>query len=195
MLHPQLTGSETEATTPKARDSSKTSNLNREADTTAQGTASTSPPPQIVAPPPTATVVFAVGEPLLAVEAEEYVKGRLRHAGVEILEITAIPGLEGFVNTESRPSPEQVREALRPYARFVVPLRVEYLGDRAITYMGQRDIVYQSRVNMALVDLQSGRSMGKPEVIKIEYTQLNADEVVARDLRKATTGIVQKLPR
>jgi serine/threonine-protein kinase len=192
---PTVTGSETGATTPKARDSSKTSNLNRELDTTVKDTASTSPPPQIVAPPPTATVVFAVGEPLLAVEAEEYVKGRLRHAGVEILEITAIPGLEGFVNTESRPSPEQVREALRPYARFLVPLRVEYLGDRAISYMGQRDTVYQARVNMGLVDLQSGRSMGKPEVIKIEYTQLNADEVVARDLRKATTGIVQKHPR
>ena len=153
------------------------------------------PPPEIVAPPPTATVVLAVGERLLAVEAEEYVKARLRQAGIEILEVTDMPGLEGFVNTESRPSPDQVREALRPYARFLVPLRVEYLGDRAISYMGQRDIVYQARVNMGLVDLQSGRALGQADTIKVEYTQLNADEVVARDLRKATTGIVQKLPR
>ncbi len=189
------TGSETTATTRDTQGSTKTSNIHREADAMAEGNASTSPPPQIVAPPPTATIVLAVGEQLLAVEAEEYVKGRLRDAGVEILEVTAIPGLEGFVNTESRPSPEQVREALRPYARFLVPLRVEYLGDRAISYMGQRDIVYQARVNMGLVDLQSGRPMGRPKMIKLEYTQLNADEVVARDLRKATTNIVQKLPR
>ncbi len=189
------TGSETIVTTPNNQGSTKTSNIHREADAMAEGNASTSPPPQIVAPPPTATIVLAVGEQLLAVEAEEYVKGRLRQAGVEILEVTAIPGLEGFVNTESRPSPEQVREALRPYARFLVPLRVEYLGDRAISYMGQRDIVYQARVNMGLVDLQSGRPMGRPRMIKLEYTQLNADEVVARDLRKATTTLVQKLPR
>ena len=188
-------GSETVATTHDNQDSKMTSNIHREADAMAQGKASTSPPQQVLAPPPTATIVLAVGEQLLAVEAEEYVKTRLRQAGVEILEITAVPGLEGFVNTESRPSPEKVREALRPYARFLVPLRVEYLGDRAISYMGQRDIVYQARVNMGLVDLQSGRPMGKPKMIKLEYTQLNADEVVARDLRKATTNIVQRLPR
>jgi hypothetical protein len=37
--------------------------------------------------------------------------------------------------------------------------------------------------------------MGKPSTVKLEYTQINAGEVVARDLRKATTGMVQKLPR
>jgi len=188
-------GSETVATTHDSQGPQGTSNIHREADAMAQGNASTSQPQQVLAPPPTATIVLAVGEQLLAVEAEEYVKTRLRQAGVEILEITAVPGLEGFVNTESRPPPEKVREALRPYARFLVPLRVEYLGDRAISYMGQRDIVFQARVNMGLVDLQSGRPMGKPKMIKLEYTQLNADEVVARDLRKATTNIVQRLPR
>ena len=156
---------------------------------------SSPPPPQIAVVQPTATVVLAVGEQLLAVEAEEYVKARLRRAGVELIEVTSIPGLEGFTNTESRPSPEQVRAALRPFARFFVPLRVEYLGDRMITYMGQRDVVYQARVNMRLVDLESGRPMAKPVTVKVEYTQLNAEEVVGRELRKATTGLVQRLPR
>ena len=144
---------------------------------------------------PTATVVLAVGEQLLAVEAEEYVKGRLRKAGVELIEVTSIPGLEGFTNTESRPSPEQVRAALRPYARYLVALRVEYLGDRAIVYMGQRDIVYQARVNMAVVDLATGRPMGRPNITKVEYTQINAGDVVTKELRRPTTGIVQWLPR
>jgi len=77
----------------------------------------------------------------------------------------------------------------------LIPVRVEYLGDRAITYMGQRDIVYQSRVNIGLVDLATGRPLGRPSNIKIEYTQLNADSAVSRDLRRVTTEIVQKLPR
>ena len=156
---------------------------------------SSPPPPQIAAIQPTATVVLAVGERLLAVEAEEYVKARLRQAGVEIIEVTSIPGLEGFTNTESRPGPEQVRAALRPHARYFVPLRVEYLGDRAITYMGQRDIVYQARVNMAVVDLATGRPLGRPNTIKVEYTQLNAGDVATRELRRPTTGIIQRLPR
>ncbi len=156
---------------------------------------SSPPPPTIAAVQPTATVVLAVGEQLLAVEAEEYVKARLRQAGVEIIEVTSIPGLEGFTNTESRPSPEQVRDALRPHARYFVPLRVEYLGDRPIRYMGQVDIVYQARVNMGVVDLATGRPIGRPNTIKLEYTQLNASEVATRELRRATTAIIQKLPR
>jgi len=72
---------------------------------------------------------------------------------------------------------------------------VAYLGDRAIYYMGQRNTVYQARINMGLVDLATGRAVGRPNTIKLEYTQLNANEVVSEKLRRATTAIVQKLPR
>ena len=37
------------------------------------------------APAPTGTVVLAVGEQLMAVEAENYVKARLERAGVEVV--------------------------------------------------------------------------------------------------------------
>jgi serine/threonine protein kinase len=153
------------------------------------------PRPTAVAAPPTATVVLAFGERLLAGEAEAYVNGRLRAAGIEVIEATSIPELGGFTDTESRPGPEQIRAALQPYARYLVPIRVEFLGDRPITYMGQRDIVYQSRVNVALVDLATGRPVGRPTTVKLEYTQLNADEVVSRELRRAATSVVQQLPR
>jgi serine/threonine-protein kinase len=162
------------------------------APTSSVGTAS---PPRIVAPPPTATVVLAVGERLLAVEAEEYIKARLVRAGVELVDVTSIPGLEGFVNTESRPAPEQVRAALRPYARFLVPVRVDYLGERAIYYMGQRDTAHQARVNIGLVDLTTGRTIGTPSIIKVEYTQLNAGRVASEKLRRPATALVQRLPR
>ena len=188
-------GNEAAGMTRDAQGSPKTSDIHREAGTVTLGSAMTSSPPQIAAAPPTATVVLAVGEQLLAVEVEEYVKARLLRAGVEVIEVTSIPGLEGFTNTEARPGPERIRDALRPYARYLIPLRVEYLGDRAIYYMGQQSTVYQARINIGLVDLVTGRPMGKPSTVKVEYTQLNADEVVTRELRKATTNIVRRLPR
>ena len=154
-----------------------------------------SAPEAVDVPPPTGTVVLAVGEQLMAVEAENYVKARLERAGVEVIEVTSIPGLEGFTNPESRPSPDEVYAALQPHARYLVALRVNYLGDREIVYMGQRDLVYSSRINVGLVDLATQRPLGRPDTVKLEYSQLNAEEVVARELRRVTTGLVQKLPR
>lgn len=153
------------------------------------------PKPRIIAPPPTGTVVLAVGESLFAVEAESYVKDRLRRAGVEVVEVTDIPGLEGFVNTDARPGPEKVRAALRPYARYLVALRVEYLGERAIYYMGQQDVVFSSRIDMGLVDLATGRPVGRRDNVKVEYTKLNATEVAAKQLRRPTTALLKVLPR
>ncbi|MCU0304677.1 MAG: protein kinase [Thermoanaerobaculales bacterium] len=154
-------------------------------------------PPVATAPVelPTGTVVLAAGERLLAVEAETYLKTRLEQAGVEVVELTSIPGLEGLYNTETRPAPEEVRDALRPYARYLVGLRVEYLGDRPISYLGQPDVVYASRVNIALVDLAEGRPLGKPTSIKVEYTQLNVEQRVSKELGRVATGLVQALPR
>lgn len=153
------------------------------------------PPPQIQALPPTGTVVLAVGDRLLAARAESYFKARLERAGVEIVEVTSIPGLEGLINTESRPGPERFREAIKPYARYLVPIRVEYQGSRDIVYMGQRDQVHSARIHIAAVDLATGRQVGRPADMTVEYTQLNAEEIVVEKLRRAATGLLQKLPR
>jgi hypothetical protein len=153
------------------------------------------PAPQVVTPPPTGTAILAVGDRLLAPKAENYVKDRLERAGVEIVEVTSIPGLEGLINTESRPGPEMFREAIKPYARFLVPIRVEYLGSRNIVYMGQRDQVHSARIHIAAVDLATGRAMGRPADLTVEYTQLNAEDVVVENLRRAATGLLQQLPR
>jgi serine/threonine-protein kinase len=154
-------------------------------------------PPVVAAPVelPTGTVVLATGERLLAVEAESYLKMRLEQAGVEVVELTSIPGLEGLHDTEARPTPEELREALRPYARYLVGLRVEYLGDRPVSYLGQPDVVYASRVNIGLVDLAEGRPLGKPTSVRVEYTQLNVEQRVGKELGRVATGLVQTLPR
>jgi len=192
-----LVGKSAATTTGTAQGSAAASDLDRElrASTDMGSAELKAAPPQIVAPPPTGTVVLAVGEQLLAFEAEAYVKERLERGGVEVIDVTTIPGLEGFINPESRPSPEQVYDVLRPHARYLVALRVNYLGDRQITYMGQRELVYSSRINMGLVDLSSGRSIARPDSVKVEYSQLNAAEVAQRELRRVTTALLQKLPR
>jgi len=141
------------------------------------------------------TVVLAVGDRLLAVEAEVYVKERLARAGVDIVEVTSIPGLEGFIDTEARPGPERVRAIIRPHARFMVPIRVQLVGSREIVYMGQRDVVHQARVNLAAVDLASGRRLGRAADVTIEFTELNAREKVEEGLRRATNGLLQQVPR
>ncbi|HSN55998.1 MAG TPA: protein kinase [Candidatus Sulfomarinibacteraceae bacterium] len=152
-------------------------------------------PPVEALPPATATVVMAMGERLLAGEAEAYVKDRLAAAGVELVELTSVPGFESLFDTEQRPDPEQVREALRPYARYLVAIRVEYLGDRPIVVMGQRDFVHSARVRIGLVDLAEGRIVGGPKAVTVEYTQLNAERVVGDKLRRPATDLVQTLPR
>jgi hypothetical protein len=138
---------------------------------------------------------MAIGERLLAGEAEAYVKDRLAAAGVELVEVTSIPGFESLFDTEQRPDPEQVREALRPYARYLVAIRVEYLGDRPIVVMGQRDFVHSARVRIGLVDLAEGRVVGGPKAVTVEYTPLNAERVVGDKLRRPATDLVQTLPR
>jgi len=192
-----LVGKSAANTTGNAQGSAAASDLDRElrASTDMGSAELKAAPPQIVAPPPTGTVVLAVGEQLLAFEAEAYVMERLERGGVEVVDVTTIPGLEGFINPESRPSPEQVYDVLRPHARYLVALRVNYLGDRQITYMGQRELVYSSRINMGLVDLASGSPIARPVSVKVEYSQLNAAEVAQRELRKVTTALLKKLPR
>jgi len=162
---------------------------------TASGVNSMAQAPTEVLPPATATVVIAVGERLLAGEAETYIKGRLAAAGVELVEITSIPGFEAQFNPEQRPAPEEIRTALRPFARYLVPVRIEYLGERPITYMGQRDVVYQARVSIGLMDLAEGHIIGRPRVETFEYTQLNAERIASEKLRRPVTALLQVLPR
>jgi len=196
LLSAETAGSQSDTAGPKtARSTSEAPNA---ASATTGGSdyqSETALQPQILVPPPTGTAVLAVGDRLLAAKAETYVKARLERAGVELVEVTSIPGLEGLINTESRPGPEKFREALRPYARYLVPIRVEYLGSRDIVYMGQRDQVHSARIHVTAVDLSTGRSIGRPADMTVEYTQLNAEEVVVEKLRRTATGLLQKLPR
>jgi predicted Ser/Thr protein kinase len=153
----------------------------------------TAVPPAPVQPPPQGTVVIAVGETVLAGEAETVVEDTLSRAGVQLVDEHGIPGLAAFLGTDLVPEPGEIRQLLRPYAANLVLIRVEYLGERPLMYMGQRDVAFQARVIMVPVDLQAGSTLEQPVRLRTEYTHLNAQRVAEKELRRPAYRIAQML--
>ncbi len=87
------------------------------------------PPP--LRPPPEGTVVIAVGETVLAGEAEAVVEKTLAQAGIPLVDENGIPGIAAFLGTDLAPEPGEIHRLLRPYAQYLVFVRVEYLGETA----------------------------------------------------------------
>jgi len=142
------------------------------------------PPRPTLAPPmPEGTAVLAFGEQLFAGEAEAVVEEALLRAGILLVDEHGLPGVAQLLGGES-PLPGQLHAALRPYVRYVVLARVEYLGERHLQYMGQPDVAFQARLSIALVDVQDGRSLAPPKSFRVEYTHLNARRVAEEKLRR-----------
>jgi serine/threonine-protein kinase len=150
-------------------------------------------PPSPTQPPPRGTVVIAVGETVLAGEAETVVENAMARAGVELVDENGIPGIAAFLGTDLMPEPGEIHGLLRPYAANLVLVRVEYLGERPLMYMGQRDVAFQARVVMVPIDLQAGNALAQPIRIRTEYTHLNAQRVAEKELRRPAYRIGQML--
>ena len=84
-------------------------------------------------------------------------------------------------------------ESTARHARHLVMVRVEYLGERPLVYMGQRDVAFQARVTLVPIDVGSGTPIEQPTRVRLEYTHLNAQRVVEKELRQPTSRIVQLL--
>jgi serine/threonine-protein kinase len=152
-----------------------------------------SPPP--AQPPPEGTVVIAVGETLLAGEAEAVVEDAMVRVGVPMVDENGIPGMASFLGTDLVPEPGEIQGLLRPHAAHLVLVRVEYLGERPLVYMGQRDVAYQARVIMVPIDLQVGTALAQPIRLRMEYTHLNAQRVAEKELSRPAHRIAQLLFR
>jgi serine/threonine-protein kinase len=155
----------------------------------------TSAPPPPVQPPPEGTVVIAVGETLLAGEAETVVENAMARVGVPLVDENGIPGMAAFLGTDLIPEPGEIQGLLQPHAAHLVLVRVEYLGERPLVYMGQRDVAYQARVVMIPVDLQAGGALAQPVRLRTEYTHLNAQRVAERELTRPAHRVAQLLVR
>ena len=150
-------------------------------------------PPPPVRPPPKGTVVIAVGETVLAGEAEAVVENTLAQAGIHLVDENGIPGIAAFLGTDLAPEPGEIHRLLRPHAQYLVLVRVEYLGERPLVYMGQQDVAFQARVIMVPVDLQAGNAVAAPVRLRTEYTHINAQRVAEKELRRPAYRIAQLL--
>jgi serine/threonine-protein kinase len=154
-----------------------------------------SAPPLPVQPPPEGTVVIAVGETLLAGEAETVVENAMSRVGVPLVDENGVPGMAAFLGTDLVPEPGEIQSLLQPHAAHLVLVRVEYLGERPLVYMGQRDVAYQARVVMVPVDLQMGQALAQPVRLRTEYTHLNARRVAEKELARPAYRMAQLLAR
>jgi serine/threonine-protein kinase len=147
------------------------------------------------APLPEGTVVIAVGEQLLAGEAETYVEAAFARAGIPLVEEGTIPGLSALIGSGETPRPGEVHAMIKPYVRHLVMVRIEYLGERPLTYMGQQDVAFQARVSLVPIDAQTGGALGQPARFRVEYTHLNVERVVEKEFRQPTFRMIQALNR
>ena len=174
---PGATSQQTEQVTPlkpqrmEPRNAESTSSSGRPA---ASAGAKAKPP--AAEPPARGVAVIAVGERLLAGEAESFVEGALTEAGIHLVAEQGLPGAaEG--------DPQALAEALRPHARYLVLIDAEFLGERQLQYMGRYDTAYQARLQVRSVDLQTGTTVGPTLNERVEYTQLNVGRAVETQLR------------
>ena len=121
------------------------------------------------------------------------VEDTLARAGIQLVDENGIPGIAAFLGTDLAPEPGEIHGLLRPHAAHLVLVRVEYLGERPLVYMGQRDVAFQARVVMVLIDLQEGDSLTQPVRLRTEYTHLNAQRVAEKDLRRPAQRFAQLL--
>lgn len=132
--------------------------------------------PPAAAPPARGVAVVAVGERLLAGEAESFVEGALNQAGIDLVAEQGLPGAaEG--------DPRALAETLRPHARYLVLIDAELLGERQLQYMGRYDTAYQARLQVRAFDLQTNTTVGPTLNERVEYTQLNVGRAVETQLR------------
>ena len=163
-------------------------NIHRPRDVPQRDNSRQPPPPM---PAPTGTIVIAVGETVFAGEAETFMEEALSTAGIPLVDEYSLPGAADLLAGDTSREPGEIHRLLRPYARNVVIVRVEYLGERPLVYMGQQDVAFQARVTVATIDVQGGRPLAQPIKFKVEYTNLSAKRVAENKLRAPARRVVR----
>jgi hypothetical protein len=148
-------------------------------------------PERPAAPAPRGMVVVAVGETLLAGEAESFLERALTRLGARVVDEDAIPALMGRLGEPPDRDPGYLMEQLRPYARNILIVNAEYLGQRQLRYMGRSDVAFQSRLKLVAVDMTTDQALGNTFEEKVEYTHLSVGRVVEEKLRPVVRRIAR----
>jgi serine/threonine-protein kinase len=147
-----------------------------------------------VVPPKLGVAVVAVGEPLLASEAEAYLEAALARVNAIVIDENTLPSVGRLLGGEQGPPRGAVREALRPHASHLILVRAEYLGDRPLRHIGGGDLAYQARLGAVALDLDSGQMVGQAFSRKVEYTHLTVERVVSESMRRWLRGVRGAMP-
>ncbi len=148
------------------------------------------PPAEPPAPRPTGIAVIAVGEPVIASAAEQYLTSRLREAGLRILTGRDIPALDGVLSSSQTPSTGEIIDHLSGNVAAAVIVRATYLGSRQLIYMGQTGQAYQSRLDLQCIDLISGSGLMPAWTKTVEYTRVRTDRTAAKNLANVADRLI-----
>jgi serine/threonine-protein kinase len=146
-----------------------------------------------VAPAPalSGVAVAVVGDAGLVGTVSSYLMTELGGAGLEPLDATTLPELEGLVRGQTDvASGDLLRGAREAGLAVVVLARVDPEGQRELRYMNRYDTAYTSRVTVTCLDVASGRPRGRPASATVEYTSLTAQRVTEQALGELIGQVV-----
>ncbi len=137
--------------------------------------------------------IAIVGDQPLAGVVAGLVQSDLSSAGLQPVDAASLPGAEDLLRGREIPSSgELVRAVATSNAASLVVVRIEPAGERALSYMGRRDVAYSSRVTFTCFDLATGRPKGTSPGATIEYTSLSVERAAEKGLSSAIGEVVRQ---
>lgn len=137
--------------------------------------------------------VAVVGDQPLAGIVASLVQSDLSSAGLQPVDAASLPGAEELLRGQGGVgSGEFVRAVSASDAASLVVVRIEPAGERALSYMGRRDVAYSSRVTFTCFDLATGRQKGASSGATVEYTSLSVERAAEKALASAIGEVVRQ---
>jgi len=137
--------------------------------------------------------VAVVGDQPLAGVVASLVQSDLSSAGLQPVDAASLPGAEELLRGQGGAgSGELVRAVGASDAASLVVVRIEPAGERALSYMGRRDVAYSSRVTFTCFDLATGRQKGASSGATVEYTSLSVERAAEKALASAIGEVVRQ---
>jgi hypothetical protein len=137
--------------------------------------------------------VAVVGDQPLAGVVASLVQSDLSSAGLQPVDAASLPGAEELLRGQGDVgSGELVRAVGASDAASLVVVRIEPAGERALSYMGRRDVAYSSRVTFTCFDLATGRQKGASSGATVEYTSLSVERAAEKALASAIGEVVRQ---
>lgn len=147
-------------------------------------------------PPPRGHGVALIirGEALLADSIEDYIRQSITRRGMDVFDASGIPGVTSMLDSGTAGGADFSR-LLRPRARWLILAGTEFVGERQLQYMGRYETEYQGRIEIQMIDLETGSRMAPALRKTIGYTRLNVEEKIPGILRPKLSPLISEMAR